>query len=84
LEALSCFRYYYFFHTIQTKVAELRINILNILFVADVSISNVIGGAERVLYEQATKLVSRGHHVVILTRKMPNQDKDYEVIQGID
>ncbi len=57
---------------------------MDILFVADVSISKVIGGAERVLYEQATRLVSRGHNVTILTRKLPNQDKNYEVIQGVD
>jgi glycosyltransferase involved in cell wall biosynthesis len=57
---------------------------LNILLVADVSISNVIGGAERVLYEQATRLVSRGHNVAIITRKLPNQDKDYEVIDGVN
>ena len=36
---------------------------------ADVSISDVIGGAERVLYEQATRLAAKGHHVHIITRK---------------
>jgi len=34
---------------------------LNILFAADVSIHDVIGGAERVLYEQTTRLAARGH-----------------------
>ncbi len=43
----------------------------NILFVADVSISNVIGGAERVLYEQTKRLAAKGHNVHIITRKMP-------------
>ena len=57
---------------------------MNILLVADVSISKVIGGAERVLYEQATRLVSLGHNVAIITRKLPNQDKDYEVIDGVN
>jgi glycosyltransferase involved in cell wall biosynthesis len=57
---------------------------LNILFVADVSIREVIGGAERVLYEQTTQLARRGHNVFIMTRKLPNHDKDQEVIQGVN
>ena len=57
---------------------------MNILFVADVSISKVIGGAERVLYEQSTRLAGRGHNIFILTRKLPNHYKDYEVIQGVN
>jgi glycosyltransferase involved in cell wall biosynthesis len=56
---------------------------LNILFVADVSINKVIGGAERVLYEQATRLARRGHHVSIVTRMLPNHDKAHEVINGV-
>ena len=52
---------------------------MNILFVADVSIKKVIGGAERVLYEQTTRLARRGHNIFILTRKLPSHDKDYEV-----
>jgi glycosyltransferase involved in cell wall biosynthesis len=57
---------------------------LNILFTADVSISKIIGGAERVLYEQTTGLTRRGHNVSILTRKLPNHDKDHEVIDGVN
>ena len=56
---------------------------MNILFVADVSIKKVIGGAERVLYEQTTRLARRGHHVSIMTRKLRNHDKYHEVIDGV-
>jgi glycosyltransferase involved in cell wall biosynthesis len=56
---------------------------LNILFVADVSISEVIGGAERVLYEQTTRLAQRGHNVFVVTRKLPNHDQDHEIIDGV-
>ena len=41
---------------------------MNILMVADVSLQQVIGGAERVLREQALGLVARGHTVRVLTR----------------
>lgn len=41
---------------------------MNILMVAEVSISNEISGAERVLYEQAAGLAARGHSVRVLTR----------------
>lgn len=57
---------------------------LTILFVADVSIKEVIGGAERVLYEQTTRLANRGYNVFLMTRKMPNHDKDHEVIDGVN
>ena len=56
---------------------------MNILFVADVSISSVIGGAERVLYEQTTRLARKGHHVHVLTRKLPEHHSDRETIQGV-
>jgi len=56
---------------------------LNILFVADVSIASVIGGAERVLFEQSTRLAKRGHDVSILTRKLPDQKKNHVVINGV-
>ena len=56
---------------------------MNILIAADVSISNVIGGAERVLYEQSTRLANRGHSVHILTRKLPNHEKYKEIIKGV-
>ena len=56
---------------------------LSILFVSDVSIANVIGGAERVLFEQSTRLSQRGHDVHILTRKLPGHRQNEESIQGV-
>jgi glycosyltransferase involved in cell wall biosynthesis len=56
---------------------------LNILFVSDVSISVVLGGAERVLYEQSTRLTERGHNVHVLTRILPSHNSTQEVIQGV-
>lgn len=56
---------------------------MNILFVADVSISSVIGGAERVLFEQSSRLAQRGHDVHILTRKLPFHLQNQEVILGV-
>jgi glycosyltransferase involved in cell wall biosynthesis len=56
---------------------------MSILFVADVSISNVIGGAERVLFEQSTRLSERGHDVHILTRKLGNQKQSRGVINSV-
>jgi len=56
---------------------------LKILFVSDVSIQDVIGGAERVLYEQTTRLAARGHDVHILTRRLPAHQSDDAVIQNV-
>ena len=56
---------------------------MDILFVADVSISNVIGGAERVLFEQSSRLAQRGHNVHILTRKLPVHQQNQEMILGV-
>jgi glycosyltransferase involved in cell wall biosynthesis len=56
---------------------------LNILFVADVSIHKVIGGAERVLFEQSTRLAQRGHNVHILTRGLRGHKTHEELIQGV-
>ena len=47
------------------------------------SISHLIGGAERVLYEQTTRLSKRGHNVFILTRKLPFHAQHHEVIKGV-
>jgi glycosyltransferase involved in cell wall biosynthesis len=44
---------------------------LNILFAADVSIKKVLGGAERVLLEQTTRLSDKGHEIHIITRRLP-------------
>jgi len=52
---------------------------VNILIVAEVSIAQVIGGAERVLREQALGLAARGHAVRILTR-MPTEDREGRVV----
>jgi glycosyltransferase involved in cell wall biosynthesis len=60
-----------------------RVLNLNILFVADVSIDAVIGGGERVLFEQSTRLAQRGHNIQILTRYLPDHQKDSEVIGGV-
>ncbi|MEJ2236162.1 MAG: glycosyltransferase family 4 protein [Syntrophobacterales bacterium] len=57
---------------------------MNILLVADVSVANVIGGAERVLYEESTRLVRRGHTVRVLTRKLPDHEADVEQIDGVE
>jgi len=54
-----------------------------ILLIADVSIANVIGGAERVLFEQCTRLARRGNDVHILTRKLSDHRTNWEVIKGV-
>ena len=56
---------------------------MKILFVSDVSIQDVIGGAERVLYEQTTRLAARGHDIHILTRRLPAHQSDCAVIQNV-
>ena len=56
---------------------------LKILFVSDVSVQDVIGGAERVLFEQATRLATKGHDVHILTRRLPSHQSDDDVIQNV-
>lgn len=56
---------------------------MKILFVADVSIQGDASGAERVLFEQATGLAARGHHVDILTRRLPEHVSDHADIQGV-
>lgn len=56
---------------------------MKILLVADVSIHSIIGGAERVLYEQAVGLQRRGHEVHILTRRLPEQRHHQDIIEGV-
>ncbi len=65
------------------KCHDRRHNILKILFVADVSIQDVIGGAERVLHEQTTRLAARGHDVQILTRRLPAHQSDCAIIHNV-
>ncbi|MFH1078816.1 MAG: glycosyltransferase family 4 protein [Pseudomonadota bacterium] len=56
---------------------------MHILFVSDVSIQDVIGGAERVLFEQTTRLAARGHQVQILTRRLPEHQSGYAEIRNV-
>ena len=56
---------------------------MKILCAADVSIHRVIGGAERVLFEQAVRLGFRGHQIHVLTRRLPEHALDQETIQGV-
>jgi glycosyltransferase involved in cell wall biosynthesis len=44
----------------------------------------MIGGAERVLYEESTRLAERGHSVRVLTRKLPYHEADVENISGVE
>ncbi len=57
---------------------------MNILFVSDVSISKVISGAERVLFEQSSILQKRGYNIHILTRKLPDHKSSHEIIHGVN
>ena len=54
-----------------------------ILFVSDVTINNVNGGAERVLFEQSTRLARRGHSVHILTRRLPEHEEKQDIVHGV-
>ncbi len=56
---------------------------LTILMVADVSISKVIGGAERALFENSVRLADLGHDVHILTRRLPWHESDHETVHGV-
>jgi glycosyltransferase involved in cell wall biosynthesis len=56
---------------------------MKILFVADVSIKSVIGGAERVLYEQSCRLAEKGHEAFIITRKLPFHISSDEFINHV-
>ncbi|MDF1593531.1 MAG: hypothetical protein P1P89_18645 [Desulfobacterales bacterium] len=56
---------------------------MNILFVADVSIANVIGGAERVLYEQSVRLIHRGYGVHVMTRRLPSHADSEAFAEGV-
>jgi glycosyltransferase involved in cell wall biosynthesis len=56
---------------------------MKILFVADISIKKVIGGAERVLYEQSCRLAEKGHEVSIITRRLPFHSTSDEFIKRV-
>lgn len=57
---------------------------MNLLFFSDVSIQNVIGGAERVLFEQSTRLAAKGHSVHLITRRLPEHRAVRETIRGVE
>ena len=44
----------------------------------------MIGGAERVLYEESIRLAKKGHTIRILTRKLPFHASDVENIGGVE
>jgi len=56
---------------------------MNILLAADVSIKNLLGGAEQGLYQEALFMVKKGHKVWILTRRLPEHTSSDEIIYGI-
>ncbi len=56
---------------------------MRILFVADVSIKKIIGGAERVLSEQSRRLTEKGHEVAVLTRRLPSHHCSDEFINHV-
>lgn len=56
---------------------------MNILLLAEVSAERVIGGAERVLRNQALGLATLGHHVELLTRAPAHASEGVLEINGI-
>ena len=56
---------------------------MNILFASDASIKKVIGGAERVLFEQTKRLSDKGHDIHVITRKLPEHSTFYEKINHV-
>ena len=56
---------------------------MNILFVADVSIKKVLGGAEKVLFEQVSRLSERNHEIHVITRRLPYHTSPHEKIKDV-
>lgn len=56
---------------------------MNIVCVADVSIKDVGSGAERVLYEQTSRLAKKGFQVSIITRRLLSHSDDHEFIDHV-
>ncbi len=56
---------------------------MNIALFSEVSAAHVIGGAERVLRQQAVGLKGRGHHVEVISRARQGERQDQVVIDGI-
>lgn len=57
---------------------------MNILFAADVSLKKVLGGAERVLFEQATRFSARNHEIQVITRRLPLHASSHEKIWDVE
>jgi hypothetical protein len=55
---------------------------MNIIFTSDASSAKVIGGAERVLFEQSSRLAARGHSVHQITRRLPEHRTDRETFEA--
>ena len=64
--------------------AETSYRSVRALFISDVSIQAVIGGAERVLREQTTRMAARGHDIRLITRRRPDHRTWHEVIGGVE
>jgi glycosyltransferase involved in cell wall biosynthesis len=57
---------------------------MNIAMFSEVSIDRVIGGAERVLREQALGLGRSGHHVRVITRSVPGDGRARVTVEGAE
>ncbi|HKW85992.1 MAG TPA: glycosyltransferase, partial [Nitrospiraceae bacterium] len=57
---------------------------MNIFLLAEVSASAVIGGAERVLREQALGLRKRGHDVSIVARAPASDPRPQIAVSGLE
>ncbi|GKS58657.1 hypothetical protein YTPLAS18_21840 [Nitrospira sp.] len=57
---------------------------MNLVFLADVSAAHVIGGAERMLREQALGLSRLGHRVQLVTRAPISDSRPHVRIDGVD
>ncbi len=56
---------------------------MHILFASDVSIKELLGGAERGLHARSVGLAARGHQVAIITRKLDSHTLNDEIIDGV-
>jgi NAD(P)-dependent dehydrogenase (short-subunit alcohol dehydrogenase family) len=57
---------------------------MNITMFSEVSTNRVIGGAERVLREQALRLGRSGHQVHVITRSAPGDDRTEVTVEGVE
>lgn len=56
---------------------------MHVAMFSEVSTDRVIGGAERVLREQALGLSKLGHQVRVITRVPPSDDRGYVMVEGL-